>query len=102
LKQWDARHLSPLHDLLGFSVEVVISPQSLTQHLLPDAHLLAVDVGKLLDPGGKTRDRQQDTQERHEHTHTHTQSCCTTSGKQSLVSEMPRDDFFNFTVTGAY
>ena len=51
-------YLSSLHDLLGFSVEVEVSPQCLQQHSGPDAHLLAVDVSKLLDAA-------------HTHTHTH-------------------------------
>jgi hypothetical protein len=46
-------YLSPLHDLLGFGVEKEIPPQGLTQHLLPNTHLLAVDAGKLLNAGGK-------------------------------------------------
>ena len=45
-------YLSPLHDLLGFGVEEEIPPQGLTQHLLSNTHLLAVDVGKLLNAGG--------------------------------------------------
>lgn len=42
-------HLSSLHDLLGFGVEVEVAPQGLKQHLRPDAHLLAVHVSKLPD-----------------------------------------------------
>lgn len=41
--------MSSLHDLLGFSVEVEVSPEGLQEYLSPDAHPLAVDLGKLLD-----------------------------------------------------
>lgn len=42
-------YLSSFHDLLCFGIEVEISPQGFEQHLLFDAHSLAVDVSKLLD-----------------------------------------------------
>lgn len=43
------QYLSSFHDLLGFCIEVEISPQGFEQHLWPNAYPLAVDMGKLLN-----------------------------------------------------
>lgn len=47
-------YLGSPHDPLGFEVEVVISPQSLEQHVRADAHLLAVELRKLMNAAHKS------------------------------------------------
>lgn len=39
-----------LHDLLGLHADAVVAPEGLQEDFLPDADLLAVDVGEVLDP----------------------------------------------------